>query len=413
MKRKLTLKEFILLISLYTSQYLGFAFFAEAFIGILRQNNMPLENLGLIYMLGLFWVFRFLWAPFIDRIKFKRIGHYKGWIIIFQLLMVFILLTISKFSLIDDLKVIVSLSVLFAFVSASQSIALDGLVYKNVFKKERSLAMSIKTASGLLGMVLGGGVGLVLYTHLGWETTMTIVSITMLVALIQVFFYKESKSKNEQSSSELDYKQFISFWKGKDKKQWLLLLFLYPASISSAYGLITPMLVDFGWSLDRIGYAVHIVGYSIGVLASFSTTWFIKKYGKKNVLIGASLGQCIGVLLLLILFYNNETVTTVLIVGIIFSFYTPSTVIMATLMMDKASKKTPASQFAAQHSIFMFSGILFATLAVSFAGIFGYSTIAISGAIIGLLAAYASYKIELEKEVKNIDDRTIIISPST
>jgi MFS transporter, PAT family, beta-lactamase induction signal transducer AmpG len=397
MKKKLTLKEFTLLISLYTSQYIGFAFFAEAFIGILRQHNMPLENLGLIYMLGLFWVFRFLWAPFIDRIKFK-IGHYKGWIIIFQLLMVLVLLTIAKFSLINDLQTIVLLSVVFAFTAASQSIALDGLVYNNVFKRERSLAMSIKAASGLFGMVLGGGVGLVLYAHLGWEVTMTIVSLTMLVALIQVIFYNESKPKKEQTTSELDYKQFISFWKGKDKKQWMLLLFLYPASISSAYGLITPILVDLGWSLDRIGYAVHIVGYSIGVLASFSASWFIKKYGKRNVLVGASLGQCAGILLLLILFYNNETFTTIIIVGIIFSFYTPSMVIMTTLMMDKASKKTPAAQFAAQHSIYMFSGIIFATLAVSFAGILGYTSIALIGAFVGLLAAYASYKIELEKE---------------
>jgi len=397
MKKKLTRKEFTLLISLYTSQYIGFAFFAEAFIGILRQNNMPLENLGLIYMLGLFWVFRFLWAPFIDRIKFK-IGHYKGWIIIFQLLMVLILLTIGQYSLINDLQIIVLLSVLFAFVSASQSIALDGLVYKNVFKRERSFAMSIKTASGLLGMVLGGGVGLVLYTHLGWEITMTIVSLIMLLALIQVVFYKESKPKNEQSTVELDYKQFISFWKGKDKKVWMLLLFLYPASISSAYGLITPILVDLGWSLDRIGYAVHIVGYSIGVLASFSASWFIKRYGKKNVLIGASLGQCLGTLLLLLLFYNNDTLSTILIVGIIFSFYTPSMVIMTTLMMDKASKKTPATQFAAQHSIYMFSGIIFATLAVSFAGVLGYTNIVFIGAFVGLLATYTSYKIELEEK---------------
>ncbi len=397
MKKKLTLKEFTLLISLYTSQYIGFAFFAEAFIGILRQNKMPLENLGLIYMLGLFWVFRFLWAPFIDKIKFK-IGHYKGWIIIFQLLMVTTLLTIGQFSLINNLQIIILLSVFFAFTAASQSIALDGLVYKNVFKKERSFAMSIKAASGLLGMVLGGGVGLVLYTHLGWEFTMTIVSITMLIALIQIIFYKESNQKKVQVTTELNYKQFISFWKGKNKKQWLLLLFLYPATISSAYGLITPMLVDLGWSLDKIGYAVHIVGYSIGVLASFSTTWFIKKYGKKTVLVGASLGQCFGMLLLLILFHNNETISTILIVGIIFSFYTPSSVIMTTLMMDKASKNTPAAQFAAQHSVYMLSGIIFATLAVSFAGILGYSKVILIGAFIGLLAAYVSYKIELEKE---------------
>ncbi len=54
MKKKLTLKSIILLFSLYTTQFLGLGFFLEAFVGILRQNGVPLENLGFIYMLGFF-----------------------------------------------------------------------------------------------------------------------------------------------------------------------------------------------------------------------------------------------------------------------------------------------------------------------------------------------------------------------
>ncbi len=75
---------------------MGLSFFIQAFIGILRKNGMSLENLGIVYMLGLFWVFRFLWAPFIDKIQFKTIGHYKGWIIIFQFFMGLIFFIISK-----------------------------------------------------------------------------------------------------------------------------------------------------------------------------------------------------------------------------------------------------------------------------------------------------------------------------
>lgn len=72
MKKKLTWNTIFLLFSLYTTQFLGLGFFIEAFIGILRQNGVSLENLGFIYMLGLFWVFRFLWAPFIDKISGKQ-----------------------------------------------------------------------------------------------------------------------------------------------------------------------------------------------------------------------------------------------------------------------------------------------------------------------------------------------------
>ncbi|WP_404319808.1 MFS transporter [Malaciobacter canalis] len=395
MKKKLVFKEYILFLNLYITQYMGLSFFIQAFIGILRKNGMSLENLGIVYMLGLFWVFRFLWAPFIDKIQFKTIGHYKGWIIIFQFFMGLIFFIISKFNISSDLQSIIILSVFFAFFSSSQTIALDGLIYKNVFKKERSKAMSIKMASGLIGMVLGGGVGLILYTHLGWQKTMMILALCMFVALIQVIFYKETKTKNIK---EINYKQFISFWKEKTKKQWLILLLLYPAAMSAAYGLLTPILVDLSWSLDRIGYIVHIIGYSIGVCASFSTSWFIEKYGKRKVLIFSSLGQVLGLLMLLILFKNNSTIVTVLIVGFIFSFYTPATVIMSTLMMDKSSKQTPAAQFAIQHSIFSFAGISFTSLSIFLSDTFGYSNIIIFISIIGLFTVYSAYKIKLEEE---------------
>jgi len=56
MRTHLSFTHSALLISLYITQFLGFAFFSEAFIAILRQNGVSLENLGFIYMLGLFWV---------------------------------------------------------------------------------------------------------------------------------------------------------------------------------------------------------------------------------------------------------------------------------------------------------------------------------------------------------------------
>lgn len=395
MTKKLTKQHIALLFSLYTTQFLGLAFFTEALIAILRKNGMPLENLGLVYMLGLFWVLRFLWAPFIDRIEFKGLGHYRGWIIIFQSLMAIFLFLISLFDLLSNMQMVITLSVIFAFFSASQDIALDALVFKSVSVSQRPTANALKSAGGMIGMVLGGGVGLIIYSSYGWAYTMIALSIGTAISLIQILFYKEEKTKRHERQNKIDYKQYIHFWKGAKRKKWLLLLFVYPITISMAYGLITPILVDENWSLNKIGFAVHIVGFGIGVLAALLASWLIRKYGRKNILIISSVGQIIGILLLLILQsdYNNSFIA-MLVVGFIFSFYTPSSVVMTTLMMDEASSKSPASQFAIQHSIYMFSGILFSSIAISFAGIFGYSTMIIAGAVIGLLAVYASTKVD-------------------
>ena len=45
-----------LLASLYMTQFMGMSFFMIALVVIMRRQGMPLERLGGIYLLGLFWV---------------------------------------------------------------------------------------------------------------------------------------------------------------------------------------------------------------------------------------------------------------------------------------------------------------------------------------------------------------------
>ncbi|WP_418180133.1 MFS transporter [Aliarcobacter lanthieri] len=394
MKKKLTWSNVIVLFSLYTTQFLGLGFFLEAFIGILRQNGVSLEHLGFIYMLGLFWVFRFLWAPFIDRIHFK-IGHYRIWIIIFQSLMVISIFLISILDINKNLSIILFLAICFAFFASSQNVALDAFAFKITFKRERSLINAIKTAGGLIGMVLGGGVGLILYAKYNWHITLLIMTIVTAISLIQIIFISEPNIKNQIFIDKIDYKQFLTFWKTKQKKLWFILLFLYPATISAAFGLTTPILVDLGWDLDKIGFAVYIIGYGIGFLASFGASYVIKQFGKKNILIVAAILQVIGILMMLLLFnYHHNDILVMFVIGIIFMSYTPSQVLMTTLMMDLSSYKSPASQFAVQHSIYMFSGIFFSSISVSLSGKLGYETMILICSFIGILSIFLSTKIE-------------------
>ena len=399
MSKKIGTLQFFLLFSLYTSQYMGLAYFTEAFIAILRQTGVSLENLGLIYMIGLFWVVRFLWAPFIDYISFKKLGHYRAWIIILQTLMAITLALTSYYDILTSLSILIVFIIIYSFLSATQEIAIDALIFKVVSYQNRPKANAIKSAGGMAGMVLGGGVGLILYEYLAWSLTMLLLALATSIGLVLTFLYKEPETNTQNKEGKLDYKQFISFWSTKRRKQWLFFLIIYPVTISTAFGLVTPMLVDLKWSLDKIGFYVHILGYGIGVISAFIASWFIEKYGKRSVLIVAAAGQIVGLCLLLLLaFAYDNTFIAMFVVGFIFSFYNPSAVVMNTLMMDEACEKTPASQFAIQHSIHLFSGIFFSGMGISLSGVFGYKTIIICGALIGLIALYASFKIRLLKE---------------
>ncbi|RBQ31008.1 MFS transporter [Arcobacter sp. FW59] len=388
-------KHFLLLLSLYITQFLGLGFFTEAFISILRKSGLSLENVGLIYMLGLFWVLRFIWAPIVDKINIRKIGHYKFWLLLAQFIMFFSLLISSYFDINTQIQYIVIFALIFSFFSATQDIALDALVYKTLTKEQRTLGNAIKVSGGLIGTILGGGVALMIYSYIGWQNTLFILAVVTSISILQLLFFKEISQEKEVKKKVAVFKEFYSFWHTKNRKIWFIFIFLFPSAIASAHGLIAPILVDSKWELKDIGFIVHIVGYSIGILASFGTSFLVNRFGRINILILSAFGQIVSVLLLLIILsgYTNIYIVT-LIVGLIYLFYTPTATIISTLMMDEIDSENPASQYAIQHSIFMFSIIVFASLSVYFSGKLGYENIILIVSCIAIIPLILSFKIQ-------------------
>jgi len=88
-----------LLFSLYATQYVGISFLLVALVAILRSQGMPLEKLSIVYSLGIFWVFKFLWAPLIDRFSLRRFGHYRIWLLTLQAAMIINLFILGLYDL--------------------------------------------------------------------------------------------------------------------------------------------------------------------------------------------------------------------------------------------------------------------------------------------------------------------------
>lgn len=81
-------------------------------------------------------IFRFLWAPFLDKVKFGKFGHYKVWLMICQIFIIITLILISISNVKSGFNIIFILCMTFAFFAATQDIAIDALVYKVCTTKE-------------------------------------------------------------------------------------------------------------------------------------------------------------------------------------------------------------------------------------------------------------------------------------
>lgn len=387
----------LLLLGLYLSQFAGYGFFMEAFITILRKNGLGLQYLGLIYMLALFTVLRFIWAPYIDKIEFSKRGHYKGWLYVTQILISLCYIVLSLCDFKQHLPIVLVFIGIFSFLAATQYAAMDGFIYKTLSKEQRSVGNAIKIAGGMLGTILGSGLGLMFYAHLGWQYTIWIFTAIALASMLLLSLYSEEEIQRQDDLNPIRLRDIFRYLSDKQRRTWLTLVVLSPIPISIFYGFASRILVDKDWSLDKIGFVVNVIGYSVGAIVPFFVPFFIKKIGKRNVLYIGIIGQIIGLgLLLFVLNGLTGTIFVGLIISFTYAFYPLGATVVATLMMDNITSNTPAFEYAIQHSVNMFIGILSVGLALFIAGFIGYSGIIYIGIFMGIVSLIPAKKIQMD-----------------
>jgi len=389
-ERRIKISELVLLGSVYITQSMGFSFFVVALVAILRQSGTPLQSISFIYLLGFFWLFKFLWAPLVDSFTpFKR-WRYKGWLLIFQLLMMAVLAVTARFSISDDLGMLAVMGICIGFFSATQGVVTDALAYGLMSEKDRSTGNAVKTAGGMIGFMIGGGVGLMLYEYFGWANCLYILSALTSVSFIQLIMFKEPPFRPQSRGTGGYVSYFFRYWKN-GRLKWLLLLLCYPIGIYIAYSLIAPILVDSGWRLDAIGLVVNFLGSAAGAAAAMVTGYLVKRFGRRSILIKLSVMQGIAILLLLFPVSGHTSVAMILAsVCVIIFLYSPSATILSTIMMDQVSTEKPATDFAMQHSLYLMIGFISGFGGTASAGYTGYGAVIIAASVLAFGSAVAS-----------------------
>ena len=387
-----------LLSSLYVTQFLSLGFFLIALVAILRREGASLEQLGIIYLLGLVWVAKVLWAPLVDRVRIARFGHYRFWLILTQSSMVVTLLVMAQFDVMTEFGAVFALCLVVACLSATQDIAADGLACRLLSHRNRSIGSGAQTAGGLLGNVIGGGVVLMLYPTIGWDGSMGVLALGVALPLFLILWFREPPSRASETGDGRDCRQSVSFgqlwrfWQRPGSRRWAAILVSYPLAIAMAYALITPILVDADWSLERIGFALNIVGSGVGMLSALGAGWLIRRFGRRSSLIGMAAAQACGLLLLLMPASGMTGLVTVIIaLSVVFVLYGALHPTVMTVMMDRTSADSPGTDFTIQYSVFTLVSFCAGALALPLAATLGYGGAILLASAIGLAAAAIAF----------------------
>lgn len=358
--------EWALLCSAYLSQSVAFSFFFVSLSTILRSQNVELSQLSWIYLLGVIPSLKFLWAPLMDRYGFGRRGHYTIWLVLMQLCLILTLLLMAMLPIRTGTPLPMAGLVIgcffMSFFTACQDMAADGLSVRLLPVYQRGLGNAIQMACGTLGFMAGGGGVLMMYEHWGWQTAL--ISLTLLngVTLVLAACYREPERARpapmENTSLLAYWVEIFRFWQRPETGwAWALLVILLQSGVFMAYSVLSPMLVDAGWSMSKIGSVVNMMGTLIGTASMLLLGFAMRRWTPTTTLYVMLPAQVVAVTAIAWpLMSGADTGWIMLGVGLFMALYMPMGVLNSTLMMNRSRAHAPATDFSMQYGVFLSAG---------------------------------------------------------
>ncbi|MEE8603015.1 MFS transporter [Euzebya tangerina] len=376
-----------LLSALYITQFIGVGFLLVGLTGILRENGASLESLGIIQGLGLVWAVKFLWSPVVDRFGGRRSGHYRPCLLVLQTAMVLTLLTMLGVSPDpDDFGALMALAALLVFFSATQDIAADALAVRLIAVEDRGTANGVQVAAGYVGNLLGGGLTVVVFDPFGWTAAMLLLAAMTATALVVVIRFREQDTPPLATPASLGvaYRSLRTVFHQPGAGRWALVVVpLLYLGVAVSYGLLTPALVDIGWSLTRIGVVLSLVASVPAAIGGFVGGALVSRYGRLVPVLAGSAIKVAATLALLPMFggsRNDALIITAICVYL--TSYSATTSVIYTVNMDYSRTDSAGSDYTLMSSIGMIWSFIAGGVGLGIAGAVGYVPVVIGSAVL-------------------------------
>jgi MFS family permease len=365
--------KYVVLFFLYISQSVPAAFFMMAFPVLLRQAGISLAMLGMLNLLLVPSVFRFLWAPYVDRI-----GSYRGWIMPMQACCIGLMLALGQIDWTLHFPVIFAICLLYTTCSVTQDIAVDGLAIRALTPAERPAGNGVSVAGQYLGTIAGGGAMIMLYNRTGLQFNIVLLAIVLAIPMVLLMFYREPRVA-PQARRTL-FGDIGAMFRRPGMAPWLAVLVFYSMGPILAGNMMRPLLVDQGVSMEALGFLTGVVQQILAILGCALAPKVIVRLGRKYSLIAFGILQVaqIAGYLVLALTPFSMTYFTALIVFLGFTQGFPA-VLLYAIVQDKSSPALAGTDFTLQVTVYtvglMAAGVASGLIAqvAGYAGLFWFA----------------------------------------
>lgn len=227
-------------------------------------EQVSLQEIGFLTLVGTAYTLKFLWAPVIDRYSPGFLGRRRGWMLITQLLLALGLFVMGQLSPATSLGALAIMAVLVAFLSATQDIAFDAYRTDVLESQERGAGAALSVLGYRVAMLVSGGLALIIADQwLGWSNMYTLMGGLMLLTMLATFWAPEPAHPGEapKTLEAAVTAPLGEFFRRPEAWTLLLLIVLYKLGDAFAGALSTTFLIrGAGFSPTEVGTVNKILG---------------------------------------------------------------------------------------------------------------------------------------------------------
>ena len=248
----------------------------------LYTEGISIKAIGLLALMQIPYIWKFLWSPLLDRFALPRLGRRRGWMAATQILLLMLIAGLGLFSPSTDLQAIVVLATLLSFVSATQDIALDAYRRELLPDHELGLGNSVHVNAYRIAGLVPGSLSLILADHLPWGDVFAITALFMLPGLAMTLLVSEKVSRGgtPRTLREAVVEPFREFLNRAGWREALLMLafiFFYKLGDSLCTALATPFYLSMGFAKSEIGLVAKHAGLWPAVIGGLlGGLWMVK-----------------------------------------------------------------------------------------------------------------------------------------
>lgn len=372
---------------LYIAQSIPSSFFATALQVMMREANYSLATIGLLQLVKLPWVVKFLWSPLVDRHCLTG-RDFRRCIVFSEIVYAIFIILAGHLNVTDNLYLIIFMVMLSLVASATQDIATDALAILMHTGRDKSMVNSMQSMGSFGGALIGSGVLLLVLHQFGWHMVTPFLGVFVLLMLIPLLRRKDLNIAQKDVRQRARLTDFASFFVQRGIWRQIGFLLLYYASIIGILSMMRPWLVDLGYSMKEIGVMSGIIGTSSAFCASFGAGFIVRRIGIFTARILFACFILLTTLYFLGLVMLGTPTTAMLYGGIVLMWmsYGMATIVVYTSAMECVRPGREGTDFTVQTVLTHLSGIIMAGLSGAVADHFGYHGLFLAEVIIASIS---------------------------